>query len=233
MSIETQLEELNQIKTNIFTSIGNKGVTVPENSGLKDAAGLIDTIEQGLETINNNYYLIDWISDTNSSSSDSFENITFDTDLNLEIQAKIRVENFSGNQAYIFSMNQAGGNNSGYIYLSSNTSFTATNRNNYSIQKNISSVADKIIDVSFKNDTVTIDSNTFNDIPFVEESVKRISLLSNCRSKIKLYSFKVIQNDVMYYDMIPVMQKSTGIVYFYDKINDFYYRNNSMFGGFD
>lgn len=47
MSIETQLEELNQIKTNIFTSIRNKGIIVPENSGLKDAAGLIDQIEGG------------------------------------------------------------------------------------------------------------------------------------------------------------------------------------------
>lgn len=47
MSIETQLEELNQIKTNIFTSICNKGVVVPENPGLKDAAGLIDQIEGG------------------------------------------------------------------------------------------------------------------------------------------------------------------------------------------
>lgn len=47
MSIETQLEELNQIKTNIFTSIGNKGVVVPENPGLKDAAGLIDSIPTG------------------------------------------------------------------------------------------------------------------------------------------------------------------------------------------
>ncbi len=47
MSIETQLEELNQIKTNIFTSITNKGVIVPENPGLKDAAGLIDQIESG------------------------------------------------------------------------------------------------------------------------------------------------------------------------------------------
>ena len=47
MSIETQLEELNQIKSDILTSIAAKGVTVPTNSGLKDAAGLIDTIEQG------------------------------------------------------------------------------------------------------------------------------------------------------------------------------------------
>lgn len=49
MSIETQLEELNHIKTNIFTSISNKGVIVPENPGLKDAAVLIDSITTGGE----------------------------------------------------------------------------------------------------------------------------------------------------------------------------------------
>lgn len=52
MSIETQLEELNHIKTNIFTSISNKGVSVPENVGLKDASGLIDDIELGTPIIN-------------------------------------------------------------------------------------------------------------------------------------------------------------------------------------
>ena len=51
MSIESQLEELNQIKTNIFTSISNKGVIIPENPGLKDAAELIDSIESGITPI--------------------------------------------------------------------------------------------------------------------------------------------------------------------------------------
>ena len=45
MSIESQLIELNEIKSDILTSISNKGVTVPENAGLKDVSGLVDDIE--------------------------------------------------------------------------------------------------------------------------------------------------------------------------------------------
>ena len=47
MSIETQLEELNQIKSDILTSIAAKGVTVPTNSGLKDCSALITGIPTG------------------------------------------------------------------------------------------------------------------------------------------------------------------------------------------
>ena len=59
MSIESQLIELNEIKSDILTSISNKGVTVPENAGLKDVSGLVDDIEAaGSYADLNNYPIV-------------------------------------------------------------------------------------------------------------------------------------------------------------------------------
>ena len=58
MSIAEKLTELNTIKTNLFTAISEKGVVIPEGSGLKDCPNLVTSIEQSGTILPANYAII-------------------------------------------------------------------------------------------------------------------------------------------------------------------------------
>ena len=50
MSIASEIQALQQDKSDIATAISNKGVTVPSNSGFDSFAGLIENIHNGYKT---------------------------------------------------------------------------------------------------------------------------------------------------------------------------------------
>lgn len=63
MSIAEKITELNTIKTNLFTAISEKGVVIPEGSGLKDCPHMVENIpyinngwENSYTTINGHIY---------------------------------------------------------------------------------------------------------------------------------------------------------------------------------
>jgi len=58
MSIAEQLTELNTIKTNLFTAISEKGVVIPEGSGLKDCPHMVENIPYVNNGWENSYAII-------------------------------------------------------------------------------------------------------------------------------------------------------------------------------
>lgn len=58
MSIAEKLTELNTIKTNLFTAISEKGVVIPEGSGLKDCPHMVENIPYVNNGWENSYAII-------------------------------------------------------------------------------------------------------------------------------------------------------------------------------
>lgn len=188
----------------------------------------------GLKYLNENYIICDWISSTLTGGIGiEIPNLNISDDEKVKYKAKIRVVPFSGSSAYIFSSSQINGNSSASIRFTNINKCYATNRNNYSNEYNFTSIANKIVDVELEKDTLKIDENVFTNVPYALESLGRIYVLGENRRHLFLYEFVVENDGVKILDILPVIKRYTGEVYLYDKVNNQFYSNSSIFAGFD
>ena len=236
MSIASEITRLQGVKSDILTAIADKGVTVPTGSMLDDCPDLIASISGGggKQLVEfGDYYLLDWVSSSADSPIVTINLDEISDDENVEYCATVRLESFSGYSCSVFSSNQIGGNSSGFLVFNSKTSLLATNKNNDYNQYNITYNVGDIVDVTLKRNVATFNGQTFNNVPYSIESLKKVSILQ-CRSNyIKLYKFVLKNNDVILLNLYPAIHKRNGLIAFIDIDTNIVYSTSGAVGGFD
>lgn len=197
------------------------------NTGAGGGGGGKQLIEIG------DYYLLDWVSSSADSPIVTIDLDEISDDENVEYCSTVRLESFSGYSCAVFSSNQIGGNSSGYLIFNSNTSLLATNQNNNYNQYSVTYNVGDIVDVTLKRNIATFNGQTFNNVPYAIESLKRIAILKCRFNYIKMYKFVLKNNDVILLNLYPAIHKRNGAIVFIDIDTNIVYSTIGAVGGFD
>lgn len=227
MSISDEILRLQTAKSDLATSIANKGVTVPANATLDDYAALVDSIQTGGGGGTLPYDAEVEYLQSNPSGGTSVQRLSgqkislFTPTINDEVEVKFMILEKTSN-AYFGARTDPYRFSCTTFSSGSYTAFAMTN-NAWPSQR-ATVTLDAIYIMSAKNGSYTINGSTYSTTQLTSASFGDF-LMFCCRdssnadiySKIRCYYVKVYRNGNVLHDFIPVRTGQAGFLY--DKIS--------------
>lgn len=224
MSIASELSRLQQAKSDLATSITNKGVTVPAATTIDGYAALVDQIQQGGGTLPYDAE-IEYLESTGTQWIDT--GIILNSSNNVIVELKIAQTANTTGVSFYFA--QYGPDNIPIFgaYSNASTRFGCVYRNKWAAST--VSVDRNVHILSYDNGrlyegaTLLVTASSSTSIT----ATNSLSLFSNRGSnsnKFKLYYFKLMNNHVTVLDMIPVRVGQVG--YMYDRMSKILFGNS-------
>lgn len=211
MSISTEIARLQQAKSDLATSITNKGVTVPAATTIDGYAALVDQIQQGGGTLPYDAE-IEYLESTGTQWIDT--GIVVNSSNNIIAELKI-VQSANTTDISFYFAQYASSPIFG-AYSNGSNRFSCVYRNKWAAST--TSVDGNVHILSYDNGklykgaTLLVTASSSTSIT----ATNGLSLFSNRGSnsnKFKLYYFKLMNNHVTVLDMIPVRVGQVGYMY--------------------
>ena len=218
MSIASEITRLQTAKSDLATSIANKGVTVPASATLDDYAALVDSIQTGGGGSILPYDAeIEYLQSTGTQWIDT--GVTVGGTNNIIVELKVAQTVDTTAVSFYFTQHLSGSNHFAVYVNASNkyaciykgkwaASTTSTDRSVYVINYDNGKL--------YKDGTLLVTASSTTSVT----TSKTLSLFSDHGSdsnKFKLYYFKLMSNHVTVLDMIPVRVGQVG--YMYDRVS--------------
>lgn len=231
MTIEEQIQRLKTNIANAYTSLSNKGATLPTDQVSANLASTIDTITTGggSEDVPSGYTTVSYVQKTNNNTT-PYIDLFFIPTSNTKIETTLAITGYPvtsatvlfGSDKFRLTMSSTGAtvprNVVAYFgdnYVSYDNTFSLNTK--YKITM---SLADGLI----INDTKVGDfisgtftsSNTF--YLFGQNGFDSSRYMFG-----KVYSTKIYEGDELIYDLVPVQQNDSTYYGFYNKVNGCFY----------
>lgn len=231
---DVELVDLVPILNDLITAIGNKGVVVPEGTKLDHLASLINSI---LPSGYTRFDYIEYVVDVTGVGNRIFSlpmNVDSNEDLEIIITFK---ENFAGAassvDSLIFTSGIGVGNTSsdmsitlkakGIIYSTRNFGeFTWPNASvpaSFTTSKSTIKMKNGVIYNGEDDSVIYSNSKIYAKHSLTGYYIMPFDMWTNTRLGSRRYEVKLVKNDVVLYDYVPVRRDNDGAIGFYDLIN--------------
>jgi len=238
MSIANELSRLLQAKSDLATSIANKGVTVPSSATLDDYPALVDSIQQGGTPVLPYDAEVEWIGVRQGAWTEPSDYIPTGNGISIEMVARfIRYTSTSNYPSWFAARTGASYLSYRFIKDNSNTKFIANCANTDSYGKgltfNIS--ANNLVHIHLDNVYCTFSwvnsvvvGGALNTNHTGTANTNGFIIGDNVSTRgveLNVYSFTVRNYGTVMLDYVPVRVGQVG--YFYDRIGKKLYGKNA------
>lgn len=214
MSIASEITRLQTAKSDLATSIANKGVTVPASATLDDYAALVDSIQTGEGGSSLPYDAeVEYLESTGTQWIDT--GVTVGGTNNIIVELKVAQTVDTTAVSFYFAQPLSGSN---YFaaYANASNKYACVYRNKWAASTTSTDRSVHVLNYDngklYKDGTLLITASSTTSVTASNTLALFGSHGSNI-NKFKLYYFKLMSNHVTVLDMIPVRVGQVGYMY--------------------